>query len=122
MYGPAWQKRLEVQEKIRNLEESDVLQGGRAVYNHAFNDGGAPTSSTTEPLDYINDQNATHFKKSPLEGYAILLALIETDVTREFLDKFQPLFKKCLAYDAPLRYVNSPFPSALEIQNPTEVN
>lgn len=104
MYGPSWQKRLDVQKKLRGLTESDILKGGRAVYNHAYNDGGAPSSDTAEPLNYINDQNTTNYQKSKMEGYSILLSLLETDVTKEFIDKFRPMFSKFVTPGYPLWY------------------
>jgi hypothetical protein len=104
MYGPSWQKRLDIQKKLRELTDEDILKGGSAIYNHAFNDGGAPSADSTVPLDYINQQNTTHYKKSKMDSYATLLSLIETDVTREFIDKFKPLFLKIVAPELPLLY------------------
>lgn len=104
MYGPSWQKRLDIQTKLRELSDEEIRKGGGAVYNHAMNDGSAPSSDTTKQLDYINDQNTTHYTKSALEGYATLLSVIRTDVTKEFIDRFRPLFLKIVAPEAPLLY------------------
>lgn len=107
MYGPAWHKRLEVQTKLIGLSETDILTGGKAIYNHAYNDGSAPTTASLEALDYINDQNVTSYKKSKMEGYAMLLSLIKTDVTKEYIDKFKPLFLKFVTPELPLWYEES---------------
>lgn len=104
MYGPAWEKRLEVQDKLRKLSEDELLKGGKAIYNHAFNPNNSPSTQALEELDYINDQNTTNYKKSKLEGYGALLTLLETDVTKEFIDKFRPLFLKFVTPEYPLYY------------------
>lgn len=104
MYGPTWQKRLDLQKKLRALSENEILAGGKAIYNHAYNPNNSPSTQTLEELDYINDQNTTNYKKSKMEGYSILLSLLETDVTKEFIDKFRPLFLKFVTPEYPLYY------------------
>lgn len=104
MYGPAWQKRLDVQRKIIALSDEQILVGGKAIYNQALNPEVEPSTAALTELPYINSQNTTNYVKSKLEGYANLLSLIETDVTKEFIDRFANLFIKNLAYDEPLLY------------------
>lgn len=104
MYGPSWEKRLDVQRKIRALSEEEILQGSKAIYNHAFNPSTLPTTDTTDELSFINDQNTTKYKKSKLDGYANLIALIETDVTERFIGQFKKLFITIVAPDYPLLY------------------
>lgn len=103
-YGPSWEKRLDIQEKLRNLSEDELLKGSKAIYNHAFNPGTAPATGTLEELPAINEQNSTNFKKSKLEGYAMLMQLLQTDVTEEFLAQFKSLFRVFLLED-PLVYI-----------------
>ena len=103
-YGPTWEKRLDVQEKIRNLSDEELVKGGRAIYNHSFNPSSEPSTSTLEELLTINDQNTTNYKKSAIEGYALLLSVLETDVTEEFINKFRKLFIQVLSPDYPLLY------------------
>lgn len=109
MYGPSWEKRLEVQDKLRGLTEEELLQGSEATYNHAFN----PTkqlpggTSSRDGLEYINDQNKTLYTKSKMEGYANLISLLETDVTEEFIAKFKKLFLTVVAPDYPLLYTTN---------------
>lgn len=104
MYGPSWEKRLDIQRKIRALTEDEILQGSKAIYNHAFNPSTAPTTDTLDELTYINDQNTTKYKKSKLDGYANLISLIETDVTERFIGQFKKLFITIVAPDYPLLY------------------
>ena len=104
MYGPAWEKRLEIQDKLRNLTEDEITRGGKAIYNHAYNPGTQPSTSTLEELEAINDQNVTNYKKSKMEAYGTLWELITTDVTEAFVGKFKKLFLNVVAYDTPLVY------------------
>lgn len=91
-YGPTWAKRLDVQEKLRALTDEQLQQGSKAVFDHAYNPTEIPSGDAE--LSYINEQNRTKYTKSPLEGYAILEELLKTDVTTEFLNRFQKLFKQ----------------------------
>ena len=93
-YGPTWQRRLEVQKNLRDISDEDLLKGAKAIYNHAFNPSAAPTTSTLDELDFINDQNTTNYKKSKMEAYGQLWELLKIDVTAEFLAKFDKCFKQ----------------------------
>ena len=102
-YAPAWEKRLEIQEKLRELSleaGSELFQGGKAIYNHASHDGSAPTTQTLTELSFVDSQNTTNYKKSKVEGLAILNDLLEDDVTEELLGRFTKLFSKWLAPDS----------------------
>lgn len=105
MYGPTWEKRLEVQDKVRNLTEDELLYGSKAIHNHAFNPSTAPSTSTLDELTTINEQNTTQYKKNKLDAYTYLMGLLETDVTRYFLDTFQRLFLSVVEPELPLWYV-----------------
>lgn len=104
-YGPAWQKELEVQRKIMNLSEDDIRLGSKAIYNQALNPQTEPSTAALDELTYINQQNTTNYKKSPLEGYAILMELLKKDVTEEFINKFGRCFKKFVSNERPIIYV-----------------
>lgn len=116
MYGPTWEKRLEIQKSVRELSLEELQKGGKAIYNTAFNPNqpvagnkGSVTgegTNTLEELTYINSQNTTNYKKSKVDAYAILVDLLETDVTAEFLDKFKKLFLTVVTPECPLWYVS----------------
>lgn len=93
-YGPAWEKRLDIQKKLRDLTDAEILAGASAVYNHAYNPSTAPSTDARDPLNYINEQNATLYNKSKMDAYGQLWELINTDVTGDFLAKFQKCFKQ----------------------------
>ena len=104
-YGPAWEKKLEVQKKLRDMSETDILTGSRQIYNNATHPATEPGTNTDEELEYIDSQNVTKARKGKLEGYALLLSLIDTDVTQEFLNRFQKLFLTMVQPEEPLYYI-----------------
>lgn len=103
-YGPVWEKKLEIQNKLIALSEEELLQGSKAVYNHANNPSTAPTQASLEELTYIDDQNTTNYKKSKLEAYSILLETLNDRVTENFIKKFKNLFKMFVRNEHPLLY------------------
>lgn len=105
MYAPAWAKKLDIQKKLIELTDEDIIVGTTAIHNSALNPSQAPTTQTLEELTYINQQNTTKYKKSKLEGYAQLYALITTDLTEDFINKFKKLFITIVEPDYPLWYV-----------------
>lgn len=104
-YGPTWEKRLELQKKLRDLTDTDLTLAFKGIYNHAFNPSTAPNTSSLEELTYINDQNTTTSKRGKLDAYGQLWDLLDTDVTEEFIRKFIEIFKKFVAPERPLLYV-----------------
>ena len=110
MYGPAWESRLDIQGRVRKLlsdplNEDDLLQGAKAIHNHALNPETDPSTSDIKELTYINEQNTTNYTKSKMDAYGQLWNLISTDVTADFLAKFNDCFKKFVRPANPLIYV-----------------
>lgn len=93
-YGPTWEKRLDIQSKIRNLSDDEIQLGSKAIYNKALNPGTDPHTNSLEEIDAILEQNTTNYKKSKLEAYTQVWLLLENDVTQAFLNRFKPLFSK----------------------------
>ena len=91
-YGPTWERKLEIQKAIRNLNEEQMMEGTKAINNIAANPQCEPSTDTTEEIRTISNQTVNKFKKSRIEGYASLVDLLDSDVTREFIDRFKPLF------------------------------
>ena len=104
-FGPTWEKRLEIQDKLRNLTDEELLSGSKQINNHAYNPSTEPSTTDTTELPFVNEQATTKFKKGKLDGYAILTSLLETDVTEEFLNKFKKLFLLVIEPQLPLWYV-----------------
>ena len=107
-YGPTWEKRLDLQKKIRELTDSDLLTGSKAIHNHAFNPSTTPSTSSLTELTYINDQQTSSFKKNKLDAYTQQWDMLETDVTEDFLVKFKKCFKNFVSPEQPLLYVSEP--------------
>lgn len=107
MYGPSWEKRLDIQAKLRDLEEKDLLTGAKNINNHSYNPSTAPSTSTLEELTTINEQTTSQYKKSKLDAYNLLWNLIKTDVTENFLYEFKKLFLVVVAPQDPLWYVTN---------------
>lgn len=107
MYGPTWEKRLEIQEQVRALSLNEIMDGGKAIYNHSYNPSTEPSTDTLDELKTINDQNVTKYKKSKMDAYNVLTTLLETDVTGYFLDRFKSLFLTIVQPELPLWYATN---------------
>ena len=105
MYGPAWERRLEIQDTLRSMSEDDLIKGSKQIVNHSYNPSTAPSTSTLEELTTINEQNTNNYKKGKLDAYAFLWDLLATDVTSEFINKFKSLFLVIVEPQLPLWYV-----------------
>lgn len=103
-YGPTWEKRLEVQASLRAMDLEELQKSATAIYNHSMNPSTKPTTNTMDELQTINDQNVTKHKRSKTDAYALLLSLLETDVTEEFINKFKKLFLTVVSPELPLWY------------------
>lgn len=106
MYGPTWEKKLEVQQTLRGLSEEEIMSGARQIVNHAFNPSTPPSTGATEELSTVDDQNVMKYKKSKLDAYSLLWSMLVTDVTREFIRKFEKLFLIVVQPELPLWYVS----------------
>lgn len=108
-HGGTWEKKVEIQTALRSLdlEKEDWLDGAKSVLNLSQNPATDPAADSFQTLDTINQQNMSLHRKGKLEGYAILSALLEEDVTGRFLDKFKRLFRTIVTPQRPLLY---PYP------------
>lgn len=91
-YGANWQRKLEIQDTLRGLTETELMTGAKQIYNHAFNPNSAPSTDTLEEITYINDQNTANHKKSKIEAYSILWNVLHAEATNEFINKFKKCF------------------------------
>ena len=105
-YGPTWESRLKIQEKIRNLTDDELKAGGVSILNNAVHPGTAPSTQTLEELPAINEQQVRKSKRSALDALSIQYELLATDVTEDFLSKFKKLFLKIVMPEKPLYYVS----------------
>ena len=105
-YGPTWEKKSEIQEKLRGLTEADLLTGAKAIYNSALNPSTEPSTQGLEELEYINSQNTTNYKKSKMEAYGILWEMLDSNITSRFIDKFAICFKRFVFPEKPLLFAS----------------
>ena len=105
-FGPTWEKRLNIQKELRDLDLEDLQLGSTAIYNHSYNPSQPPSTQSLNELPTVDDQNVTKHKKSKMDAYANLMALLEKDVTEEFIRKFRDLFIKVVEPQLPLWYVS----------------
>lgn len=103
-YGPVWEKKKAIQVSLRNLSETELLQGAKQIYNHAYNPSTEPSTQELEELTHINDQNVTNNKKSKMEAYSILWANLHVDATDEYLNKFKNCFSRFVGDQHPIIY------------------
>ena len=107
-HAPAWKKNLDIQNKLRSLsieDGSEIYEGGKAIYNSAMNPGTLPSTGDTEELNFINSQNTTKYKKSKIEGLALLSDMLKNDVTEQFLRRFDDFFKTIIYSGRELTYI-----------------
>lgn len=93
-YAPTWEKRVEIQTRLRELSEEDIRQGAKQIANKALNPDSEPTTATLEELTYINAQDTVNAKKGIITAYQDLWSLLKVDVTENFINEFSKLFIK----------------------------
>ena len=108
-YAPAWEQKLEIQAKLRSLglnDDSEIYKGSKAIYNTALNPENLPKTGDLTELEYINSQNTTNYKKSKLEGLALLADSLRADVTGDYVNKFIKLFNPFVGNAPTYEYVS----------------
>lgn len=93
-WGPAWAKKLELQQMVRDLSEADLSTGNITLGNTTLNTN-ETVADPTAMLSRLNDQHAQITKRGKIEQINSVIMLIENDVTESFLDKFKPIFAAC---------------------------
>ena len=103
-YGPTWSKRLEIQDKVRQMSDDDLTKGTILTYNNAANPDTGPTTDTWDSLPGINSQNKTLQRRGKLDAYAYVDSILRTDVTADFIEKFRKFFDITADPGLPLDY------------------
>ena len=107
MYGPTWEKRLEIQAGIRKLsvEDGSLLEGAKYISNLSYNPSTPPNNGDLAPLDTVNQQSYNGWKKNKLQAYGEILEILRIDITESFIGQFKKLFIKIVQPNAPLWYI-----------------
>ena len=100
--GGTWQRKIEIQDSLRKLTESELMTGSTQIYNNATNPG--TKVDDTGLLSGINNQNQAFNKRDKMNAYGMLYETLRDDVTSNFLSKFNKLFLKVVAPQVPLWY------------------
>lgn len=96
--------------QTNNLHDETDTTGNETSESTATSNGSGTLDSTTTTsitdsgTDTSNDSNTKTLTRGKLEGYEKLLALLETDVTTEFLNKFKICFKQFVAPERRILY------------------
>ena len=103
-YGPQYERELGLQNTLLNMSDEELQVSSKAIYNSSFNPSEAPTTDTLDELTTINQQNVTKHKRSKLDAYAMLMDLLDADLTKNFIKRFDHLFVRILRTNQPLFY------------------
>lgn len=99
-FAPTWEKKLEIQKKLRSLNDTELLTGSKVVYDKSYNPStvieGGPNNEFGE-IDTVNEQTKSKNVRSKMEAYAMLTDLLDRDITEEFITRFKTLFRRVIA-------------------------
>ena len=93
-YAPTYLKKDAIQKKLRSLTDDQIREGYKNIFNHAVNPSTTPSTDNTNELPYINDQHVNKGKKGYVDSYAYLWDILNSNLTEEFLKKYDKLFSK----------------------------
>lgn len=111
-YGPSWEAKLNIQKKLQQLPDSDILDGGTQIYNTGTNPS-TPIGTDQEQykgtlskneLNFVQQQNVTLSTRSKTNAYRGYQDMLKNDVSEEFFDKFDKLF--AFVYAPGITYYN----------------
>lgn len=105
-YAPSWEKRLDIQNRLRALSVEEAAKGNKNISNHSFNPGTAPSTSSIEELETIDNQNTMTVKRGKIESLTLLNDMLDDSITVEFLNQFKDLFLKIVYPEIPLWYIS----------------
>lgn len=95
-YGPQYERELDIQNKLLAMSDEELQVSSKAVYNTSLNPSEKPSTDSLEILDTINQQNVTNHIRSKLDAFAFLRDVLDADLTKEFIKRFDHLFVRLL--------------------------
>lgn len=104
--GLKWSRNVELQKKLTELEDNEILRGTMAIYNSSLNpsEGGTTTTEIGEIADYVNQQNVTKYAKNYIDAYSTYSNSLR-DVSSSFINEFKKLFIIVVRPDFPNYYI-----------------
>lgn len=106
-YGGQYERELDIQKKLITMTDEELQVSSKAIYNTSLNPSEAPTTNTIDELTTINQQNVTKHIRSKLDAYALLEGLLDADLTKKFIKRFDHLFVRVLRTNNPLYYTTN---------------
>lgn len=103
-YGPTWERRIEIQKRLRELSEDELSEGSKQIYNTANNPDTDPSIDDNLELQFISNQSVSKNRRGILERYDLLWNLLKNDITEVFLNRFRNLFLTIVEPESPLWY------------------
>lgn len=103
-YGPQLERELQIQDDLLKMSTDELMVSSKAVYNTALNPSEAPSTDTIDELPYINQQNTTKHVRSKLDAYMLLEELLNDNLIKDFIKRFDHLFVRVLRTNNPLYY------------------
>ena len=91
-YGGQYERELKMQQKLLNMSDDELQVSSKVIYNSAFNPSTEPSTDTMYELPTINQQNTTNHKRSLLDAYSFLEELLDDNITKKFVRRFNDLF------------------------------
>jgi hypothetical protein len=105
-HGANWERRISLQETLRDLPEEELIASSKQIINHALNPSTAPSTSSLSELTYINQQTTSGYRKNKIDAYMLLYSVLSDEITERFLNKFKKLFISIVMPQIPLWYVS----------------
>lgn len=102
--GPQYERELDVQAKLLSMDDSEIQISAKAIYNTSFNPSQKPSTGSLEELGTVNQQSVTNHVRSKLDAWDYLGRLLDADLTRRFIRKFNVLFVVMMKTNNPLYY------------------
>lgn len=102
-YAPNFIKKLDLQVKIREMSDEDLMSTGLSVMNHA-NNPSAVTDTPDTLVNTVDDQNTSTGKRDKSSAYMLQYDNLDDSLIDKFLDRFKRLFLTVVEPDYPLWY------------------
>ncbi|MBR5022273.1 MAG: hypothetical protein IKY18_03615 [Oscillospiraceae bacterium] len=103
-YAPEYQREMEIQDKLRNMTQDELMSGAEIIANEAMHPAKTVDVSAHEKITTINGQRTSWTQKDKATAYAELYALLDADITTRFVARFRRLFLVNVTPNEPLFY------------------
>lgn len=91
-YGPDFEKRKEIHDRIRALSDEEIERGTTAIYNVGQNPSTSPGTQEFEQLKKIDQQSATGYKLPKIDYLLKQEEALKAGYIDVFLKRFDKLF------------------------------